>query len=224
MNINRYLMLAFVLITGLGLKCSTAAALYAKSDSHIALISLAYQLRYDRWALDKLNKTKQSQLTQTYNKLVKEFAVVGKLPNLLPQLGHFCVLQTTQQGSVCDFNKPANHGGFLYVTPPATEDSSMLMIVSFDSPERTMIYKWNKDLSVSLQYNSFNKKKNRCSLSVDFTPLRVVRAIKNNGKGTFTFYEHGNREAEFKREILVDLQNNQCSLKTIKETMGEGPG
>jgi hypothetical protein len=155
-------------------------------------------------------------LTQTDNKLVKEFAAVGNLANLFPQLGHFCVLQTAQQGSVCDFNKPANHGGFLYVTPPSAEDSSMLMIVSFDSPERSMIYKWNKDLSVSLHYDSFNKKENGCSLSAYFTPLRVVRAIKHNGKGRFTFFESRNREIESKREILIDLQNSHCSLKTIK--------
>jgi len=189
-----------------------------REDYHTAIISLAYSLRKNPWLVEELNEAKEDKLLPIYDRLEKGFSAIGSFEDKLGFIDQFCVLQVNQKGHFCTFNISQADNGNLFVTDPSAEDLSMLMILSYTAPERTLIFRWDKDLVATSLYDSFESEHSFCT-SNDRTPLRTIYSVTVHGNGVFTFLERGNMESEFEREFTFTLDKDHCRLegKIIKE-------
>lgn len=194
-------------------KASTKIMELDKNDP-VALVSMAYLVRKDPWALEKLG---DSNLTSVFKKYKSGFSPTESIEDLFVQIGNYCILKTNQEKDSCSFISSKSDAGNLFLSEPAIGDGSMLMFVSFSSPERTFIFKWNTDVHAALLYDSFLKKNTVCRFKSKATHLRVIKKIEYLGGNQFNLLDQGNMQNELKRTVSLKLNNGKCELQALRE-------
>ncbi len=227
MYINKLILLVFILCFSTSssmLNGKEITISFERSKKILKLIS-SFSQNHQKSTEDLIKKESDmvslyNKMKGGYNKIKKGYSKLAEFDGFLAFMNKICIIENSLKNSVCKFSQTTGVGGYFYITGYFELEKYLLMIVSYESPERTLIIKWDNNYQAELIYDSFNPEPNPCHAigndPYDISPLRVVRKIEALTPNRLLLSESGNRDVEYKRDLALSFDSNQCNYEVIK--------